>query len=373
MKSTRMLACAAAATLAFAACGSSTKKVAEPAATTKAAAPAATTAAPAAPAAKKIDKDAQAKGDCATDFVCIGVVTDVGKVDDKSFNQSTWEGALQAAANQKGRADYIETVKADDYNANIKNFLDKKYDIIVTVGFAMGTATDEAGKANPGVHFIGVDQFKAEAIPNVTGLIFSEDKAGFMAGALAGYLTKSNIVAAVLGTDKVPPVVAFKVGWENGAKHTNPKVKNISTFHPGAIEKAFGDPEWGATTAKQALDQGADVLFGAGGATGNGAIAEVAKKKDALCVGVDTDQWNTVPEAHPCLVTSSMKLLDKGVIDLVAQWKAKTIKGGIFVGDVGLADYHDLASKVPADVQTKMKALIDDVRAGKIPTGYTPG
>jgi basic membrane protein A and related proteins len=363
-----MLACAAAATLVLAACGSSTKKVTEAATTTvaKGAAPA-----PAAP--KKIDAAAQAKGDCATDFVCIGVVTDVGKVDDKSFNQSTWEGALQAAADQKGRADYIETVKADDYGANIKNFLDKKYDVIVTVGFAMGTATDDAAKANPKIHFIGVDQFKGEAAPNVTGLIFNEDKAGFMAGALAGLLTKTNTVAAVLGTDKVPPVVAFKVGWENGAKYTNPKVKNISTFHPGAIEKAFGDPEWGATTAKQALDQGADVLFGAGGATGNGAIAEVAKKKGAFCVGVDTDQWGTVPEAHPCLVTSSMKLLDKGVIDIVAKWKSGAAPAGNFVGDVGLAPYHDFDKIVPADVQAKITTIITDVRAGKIDTGYKPG
>lgn len=363
MKARRAIVSAAAAALILAACGSDE-------ATTDAGSTATTAAAAATTAA---DPKAQPEGDCAGDFVCIGVVTDVGKVDDKSFNQSTWEGALEAAKQQKGRADYIETVKADDYNANIKNFLDKKYDVIVTVGFAMGTATDEAAKANPKIHFIGVDQFKGEAMPNVTGLIFNEDKAGFMAGALAGLLTKTNTVAAVLGTDKVPPVVAFKVGWENGAKYTNPNVKNISTFHPGAIEKAFGDPEWGATTAKQALDQGADVLFGAGGNTGNGAIAEVAKKKGAFCVGVDTDQWGTVPEARGCLVTSSMKLLDKGVIDIVAKWKAGAAPAGNFVGDVGLAPYHDFESVVSKEVQDKVKTIVEDVRSGKIPTGYTPG
>ena len=113
-------------------------------------------------------------------------------------------------------------------------------------------------------------------------MVFNEDKAGFMAGALAGLLTKTNTVAAVLGTDKIPPVVAYKVGYENGAKHTNPNVKLLSTYHPGGLDKAFIDPEWGAQTSKQALDNGADVVFGAGGKTGNGALEEVAKKSGAV-------------------------------------------------------------------------------------------
>ena len=361
MKSTRLIAGAAALVLLATACGSDKADDAKGAATTAAA------------AAAKIDINAQAKGDCATDFVCVGVVTDVGKVDDKSFNQSAWEGSFKAAQTLKGRADYVETADPKDYGNNIKNFVDKKYDIIVTVGFALGEETGKAAAANAGTKFIGVDQFQGAAVANVAGLIFNEDKAGFMAGALAGLLTKSNTIAAVLGTDKVPPVVAFKVGWENGAKHTNSKVKNISTFHPGGLDKAFADPEWGATTAKQALDQGADVIFGAGGNTGNGAISEVAKKAGALCVGVDTDQWNTVPAAHPCLITSAMKLIDKGVMQLIAQAKAGTMKGGNFVGEVGLADYHDLASKVSAETKKTIDALVVDVRSGKVPTGYTPG
>ena len=115
----------------------------------------------------------------------------------------------------------------------------------------------------------------------------------------------------------MPPVVKFGKGWENGAKSTNPKVKTITTttYHPGGLDKAFADPDWGASTAKQALDNGADIVFGAGGNTGNGALREVAEKSGALCVGIDTDQWNTVPESHPCLITSAMKLIDKGYVD----------------------------------------------------------
>ncbi len=311
-------------------------------------------------------------GDCSKpDVFCIGLVTDVGKVDDKSFNQSAWEGAIQAATELKGGAEYLETIDSKDYAKNIQSFVDKKYDVIITVGFALGEETTKQAKANSAIKFIGVDQFQAEEVPNLAGLIFPEDKAGFMAGALAGLLTKTGTVGAVLGTDKVPPVVKFGKGWENGAKFTRPDVKSITTYHPGGLDVAFSDPTWGAQTAKQALDNKADVIFGAGGNTGNGALGEIAKKEGAYCVGVDTDQWETLPNAHPCLVTSAMKLIDVGVVELAKQAKDGTMKGGNFTGKVGLAPFHDFDSKIPADVKTKIKQIIADVESGKIPTGVS--
>jgi basic membrane protein A len=354
----KLAACAAALALAAAACGGDDEDAGS--SSTTAAGGATTTAAP--------------TGDCASaDFVCIGLVTDVGKVDDKSFNESGWNAAKTAAAELKGKADYIETKDSKDYAANMQSFIDKKYDIIITTGFALGEATGIAAKANPTVMFIGVDQFQTETVPNFAAVVFNEDKAGFMAGALAGLLTKSNTVAAVLGTDKVPPVVAFGKGFENGVKHTNPGAKLFTTYHPGGLDKAFVDPEWGAQTAKQALDNGADVVFGAGGKTGNGALEEVAKKSGAFCIGVDTDQWETVPGAHPCLVTSAMKLIEPATVSLINEANAGTMKGGNHFGDVGLAPYHDLDSKVPADVKTKVDKIVDDVTAGTLKTGYTPG
>jgi basic membrane protein A and related proteins len=314
-----------------------------------------------------------ASGDCSSaEVLCVGLVTDVGKVDDKSFNQSAWAGVQQAGEELGAQIKFIETVDSKDYTANIGQFLREGYDVIVTVGFLLGEATTIAAKDNPDVSFIGVDQFQGEELPNVAGLIFPEDQAGFMAGALAGLLTKSNKVGAVLGTDTVPPVVAFKTGWENGAKFTNPAVQLVSTYHPDPA-KAFVDPEWGASTAQQQLSQGADIIFGAGGKTGNGALIEVAKKDGAYCVGVDSDQWETVPEAHACLVTSAMKLITPGVFDLIAAAKDGTMPSGNFIGQVGLADFHDFDDDIPADVKTKVSQISADVLAGKIPTGYNPG
>jgi basic membrane protein A len=299
----------------------------------------------------------------------------VGEIDDKSFNQSAWEGVEQAEAELGATVDFIETKDAKDYAANIGLFAEQGYDVIVTVGFALGEATLEAADAYPDINFIGVDQFQVPGAekPNLTGLIFSEDKSGFLAGALAAQLTQSGTIAAVLGTDLVPPVVAFKEGYEAGASYINPDVNIISTYHPGGLDVAFTDPEWGATTAKQAIDQGADVIFGAGGKTGNGALIETAGNPGLFCIGVDSDQWETVPEAHPCLVSSAMKLITPGVFDLIKAAQEGSFPSGNFVGPVALAPFHDFEADVPQEVKDQLAEIEAGLQDGSISTGYNPG
>ncbi len=362
MKATKYVAVLAAAGLILAACGDDDDAASDTtqAAETTAASSDTTAAGPDCPEREPLEE------------VNIGLVTDVGKVDDKSFNQSAWEGAQQAAEEVGGTANYIETAAASDYANNIGQFIESGANVIITVGFALGEATAVAAQENPDTVFIGVDQFQAETICNRTGLIFPEDQAGFLAGALAAHLTETGTIAAVLGTDQVPPVVAFKEGFENGAEYVNPDINIISTYHPGGLDVAFTDPEWGGQTARQALDNGADVVFGAGGLTGNGALTEVAREEGALCIGVDTDQWETVPDAHPCLVTSAMKLIADGVVELVQQAADGTIQGGNFIGDVGLAPFHDLADRVPDDVKAAIEELTEQVLSGEVSTGYQP-
>jgi len=270
--------------------------------------------------------------------------------------------------------DYIETVDAADYADNIAEFAENDYNIIVTVGFALGPATLEAAALYPDVVFIGVDQFQAEPVDNVVGLVFNEDQSGFLAGVLAARLTETGTIAAVLGTDQVPPVVAFKEGYEAGARYVNPDINIISTYHPGGIDQAFTDPEWGATTARQALDQNADVIFGAGGKTGNGALIEVANAvgpdgPPPYCIGVDTDQWLTVPEAHACLVSSAMKLLDKGVADIIMAIHDGTFQPGNFFGAAALAPFHDFEDVVPEEVKQELDEIAAGLQDGTSSTG----
>lgn len=324
------------------------------------------------PAAEGGAEDEEAAGE-APAAIRVGLVTDVGRVNDRSFNQSAWQGVLnyaEAAGLSEDDYRYIETQAATDYADNIQQFIDAGFDVIVTVGFALGEATIAAAKENPDIYFIGVDQFQEETVPNVVGLVFHEDHSGFLAGALAAHLTESGTIAAVLGTDLVPPVVAFKEGYEAGARYINPDINIISTFHPGELSQAFTDPEWGAATARQAIDQGADVVFGAGGLTGNGALQEVATEPGLFCIGVDTDQWETLPAAHPCLVSSAMKLITPAVEELLAEAAAGNFISGNFYGEAGLAPFHDFEDQIPQEVKDSLAAIDAGLKDGSITTGY---
>ena len=311
------------------------------------------------------------------DDFCIGLVTDVGLVDDKSFNQAAWTGAEQGAELLGVPVSYIETQDSKDYADNIALYADQGCDVIVTVGFAMAEATAIAAVEYPDINFIGVDAFQGEAMDNVAGLVFNEDRAGFLAGALAASMSESGIVGQVLGTNLVPPVQAFGSGFDLGARYINPDIEILKTYHPGAIEVAFGDPEWGATTSRQAMDNGADVIFAAGGATGNGGLIEIASEAEAgsrvFCIGVDLDQWYSVPEAQPCLITSAEKHMVQGVSDLIVQAAAGEMPTGNVYGTVGLAPYHDFDSQISDEIKATIEEIAAALNDGSMVTGHEFG
>jgi basic membrane protein A len=309
------------------------------------------------------------------DVFCVGLVTDVGKVDDKSFNQSSWEGVQQVEKEVGAHIKYIETTDSKDYDKNIGQFGDANYDVIVTVGFNLGEATQAAGAKYPNVKFIGVDQFQAPGteVANVVGLNFPEDQSGFLAGALAAMLTETGKIGAVLGTDAVPPVWRFGEGYRAGAAYVDPNVEVTTVYHNDVgFDKTFTDPEWGKTTAISMIDKGVDIVFGAGGKTGNGAL-QGAAEKGKLAIGVDTDQYLTVPECQEVLLTSAMKLLTPGVFELAKLAKEGNFPaGGNYMGLAGLAPYHDCADLVPADVSAKIDEIDAALRDGSLQTGVLP-
>lgn len=313
--------------------------------------------------------------DCASPEVfCVGLVTDVGKIDDKSFNQSTWDGVQKAQKELGAKGQYIETTDAKDYAKNIGTFADEKYDAVVTVGFALGEATHAAAAKYPQVKFVGVDQFQAPGSekPNVVGLVFPEDQSGFLVGALAAMMSKSGKLGAVLATDAVPPVWRFGEGFRAGAKHVNPNIELSIVYHNDVgIDKTFSDPEWGKTTALSMIDKGVDIIFGGGGKTGNGALLGAADK-GVFAIGVDTDQYFTVTEAQKVLLSSAMKRLDEGTFELLKLAKEGKMPSGNYLGKAGYAPFHDVESKVPADVKTRMQELEKSLREGTLKTGVAP-
>jgi basic membrane protein A len=304
----------------------------------------------------------------------LGLVTDVGRIDDQSFNQSSYEGMVLAAERLGLSTDcysFIETTDAADYAPNIEAFVNEGAQIIVTVGFAIGAATREAARSNPDVIFIGVDQsqvdenFAPDPIDNVAGLLFHEDVSGFLAGALAGLLTETNVIGGVYGCTFIPPVVRFEMGYTNGARHVNPDVEVKNAYHPGDLSVCFTDPAFGSDTAATLIAEGADIVFAAAGSTGNGALVG-ACNAGVRVIGVDTDQFLTVPEAQACILSSATKDLTNGVADLIASVADGTFTGGEHFGGAVLAPFHNFENVIPQEVKDQLAALAEQLAAGEI-------
>jgi basic membrane protein A len=312
------------------------------------------------------------------DVFCVGLVTSVGRRDDRAYNQAAWEGIQQAKTD--GVATWItsiETVDARDYEENIRVFAEAGYDVIVTAGEALNDATRVAAKAYPGSYFIGVDQDQLankDFSPNLAGLVFAEDQIGFLAGALAALMSNTSQVGAVCGSDAVASMLRYGDGFRAGAAYINPGVLATVVYHNEVgLDKTFTDPEWGAATANTLIDAGADIIFGIGGTTGSNAIV-AAVMRGAYGIGADIDEYYTLPVAAPHLYTSVVKLIASAVAELVktardAQTQTSVFPAGNYVGQVGLAPYHDLVSFVPEEVKQRLTELVQSLDSGELETG----
>jgi basic membrane protein A len=320
----------------------------------------------------------------------VGVVTDVGQLEDKSFNQASNEGAIAAAEAIGGSHDVIVTQNISDYGANIQSFIDKNFDVIVTVGFLIGTDTAKAAKANPNIHFIGVDQgvcvdetgapdakfaCKGDAatlIPNYQGIVFAEEQPGYLAGIVAASITKSGKIAAVGGTN-VPAVVAYNAGYVAGAKSVKPDIKTLYQETDPDPVKGFNDPAKGKAIATTFIGQGADVIFQIAGLTGQGALEAACAKTGVWGIGVDVDQALSIPTAAKCIVTSAEKKLKDTVTTVVKSVADGTFKAGTVTYNaastppaIGLSPYHDNAALITPEIQALIDKAFADMAAGTL-------
>jgi basic membrane protein A len=316
----------------------------------------------------------------------IGLVTDTGGVNDKSFNQSAWAGVQKAAKEFGFDSKFIESRQPTDYEKNIDQFATEKYDVIVTVGFLMGDATAAKALQYPNIKFAIIDNayfptkgakvcddtkkdcYDDGGLKNVTSLMFQEDEVGFLAGVLAAGVSKSGTVCTVAGME-IPPVQKFVTGYESGAKWMRSDAKALHVYIP-----SFVDPAKGKEVGNSMISQGCDVVFGAGGNTGNGGLL-AAKEKGLPAIGVDVDQYNTYPEVKDALVSSATKNVDVAVYEYLKAVNAKTSKPGVAMANIknagiGLAPFHDWDSKVPDAVKAKIKEATDALKNGSIKTGW---
>lgn len=329
----------------------------------------------------------------------IGLVTDVGQLNDKNFNQYSWQGAVEGAA-RIGAAEPQSAVSAvsSDIAKNIQAFVDQDYDIIVTVGFAAGADTAKAAKANPETLFIGVDQNfvcldangdidttpegapdcegagdSATTLPNRVGIGWHEEQPGYLAGIVAAHLSKTGVIAAIGGTASVPAVPNYIIGFQNGAKSVNPDI-DVRTVYvsPAPDAKAFFDPAEGNLQATQLLSlyPDIDVMFQVAGATGNG-VLQAACDAGIYGIGVDVDQFVSTPEYAKCIVVSAEKKLQKNVSDMIVKAAAGELPAGgikldITTDDVGLSSFHDFQSLVTPELQAALDTATAGLKDGSI-------
>lgn len=328
--------------------------------------------APAPTAAPKAAEPTAAPAPAAGKALKIGLVTDVGKIDDRGFLQASWEGVQQAEKDLGAQVKYIQTTDAKDFEKNIAQFAEGGYDVVVVSGFGPTDATAAAAKKYPDVKFVAIGQFHADYPPNLVNINFPEDQAGFLGGALAAQMTKSGILGSVQATDAVPAVWRYGEGFRAGAKYIKPDTQINVVYHSDVgFDKTFNDPEWGKTTAVSMLDKGADVIFAGASDTGNGALLGAAQK-GAMAIGMDVDGYEVLPEAKTAMLSSGMKEIKSGSFGLLKGIAEGKFKPGDVMGGVSLAPYHDYDSKVPAPVKAKMEEILKGLRDGSIKTGVPP-
>lgn len=297
----------------------------------------------------------------------IGMVTDVGGVNDKSFNQSAWE-ALQATETETGVAvKYLQSKSDEEYIPNLNEFVKGGYDLTWGIGFQLADAIKTVAEQNPDSKLAIIDS--VVDAPNVKSVTFAEEEGSYLVGVVAGLTTKSNKIGFVGGMDS-PLIKKFEVGFREGVKAVNPDAEFISNY-TGAFDK----PDLGKAAAATMYNQGVDIIFHASGATGNGVFNEaIARKKqgqDVWVIGVDKDQ--SLEFGDEVTLTSMIKKVDEAVKRVNKEVVDGTFAGGsenltLKENGVGIADTS--TANVSADTLAKVEEYKEKIISGeiKVPT-----
>lgn len=310
-----------------------------------------------------------------TTDVKAAMVTDVGRLGDKSFNDLSWAGLKAAEAELGVEVKVLESTQMTDYDSNLAQLATAGYSPVFAVGFLMTDAISKATTAYPDVDWAGIDIFLADPPTNYVGISFKENEAGYLAGIVAGLATKDTFdsrlnaenVIGFVGGMEIPPVQKFEAGFIAGAKSVNPDVKIISKY----VGK-FDDQAGGKEAGLALIADGADIIFAAAGSTGVGTFAACQSSKKALFIGVDSDQYLTLTNPGDTILTSAVKKIDVAVLDVVKKGVEGAFPGGqnlsfgLAEDGVGIAPFHDFDAKVPQAIKDAVAKAITDVKAGTV-------
>jgi len=306
------------------------------------------------------------------------MVSDSGGFDDKSFNQTSHDGLVNAVKTLGLKTGEVESQSDSEYADNIAALLREDCNAIVTVGFLLGEATETAAKKSPDVDFAIVDFGYAKPPKNLRGLSFNTAEPSFLAGYLAAGMTKSGVVGT-FGGAKIPTVTIFMDGFWEGVQYWNEQ-KNDEVQVVGWDEKAqsgsftddFEDKIAGQDTADNLMSQGADIIFPVAGPAGLGALeAAQATNGEVNAIWVDTDGCVSAAEYCDTLISSVMKGMDVAVEQAITdsvndEFTNEPFVGTLDNGGVQLAPYHEFDGEVPQELQDEIESIKLDLVNGKI-------
>ena len=345
-------------------------------------APAATEAPPAETAAPPVETAAPA--------FRVGFVTDTGGIDDQSFNTTQWKGVQRAQTDLGVAAQFIQSDEATQYEPNLTEFASQGYDLVIAAGFFLGGDLAKVAAQYPDVKFSIVDYAypdpfgvpegvvgNKECIPNVQGQVFKTDQAAYLAGYLAAGMTKTGKLG-YFGGAKIPTVTYFGVGFQKGMELYNEvhgtNVELIgwdNATGEGLFTGDFSDLTKGKEATESLFDEGVDIFIPVGGLIGTPGF-DVARERGGYGIWVDTDGYASLQGVQDVILTSVMKNMDNSVYAVIKDTKEGKFNGcGVYVGDmanggVGIAPYHDLDSKVPADLKKEVEDLKAKIISGEI-------
>ena len=302
----------------------------------------------------------------------IAMITDVGGVDDKSFNQSAWEG-IQAWGEEHGLEkgdggfDYLQSAGDADYVTNLNNLVRRDFDLVYGIGFLLEEPIGTVADQKPDNKFIIVDGVVEK--PNVVSVMFKEQEVAYLAGVAAALMSESKQVGFVGGME-IPVIERFEAGFVEGVKAVDPSIK-VDVQYTGK----FDDAALGKTTANRMYSSGVDIIAHAAGGTGNGVFAEAKERKtkdanaNVWVIGVDSDQYEegAVGDSNVTL-TSMLKKVGTAVQNVANEAMAGNFPGGTTVTyglaeeGVGLADSR---GAIPQEILDQIQEYADKVASGE--------
>ncbi len=301
----------------------------------------------------------------AEDAVSVTMVTDFGGVNDKSFNQSSYEGLQKADSDGVASFDYIESHKEDDYLPNLESALDSESDIILTVGYALFPATDEAADVNPEQNYVIIDNKNENDRENLLGVTFADHENSFLVGYIAGMTSETNKVGFVGGQESAV-IDRFEHGYRAGVAHAaKEKGEDIEVVVQYA--NSYSDIAAGKNIANKMYQDGSDVIFHAAGAVGIG-VMEAAKENDKWVIGVDRDQTDEAPDN---ILASTVKGVGDAVRKIIDDYAKGNFEGGnqeftLADGDAVTLAYPETNDIVSEEVKEKVEQIRQDIIDGKI-------